>query len=141
MNYRIFEEEMAIKGYLVSLLVRQSMIDGEISIGERSYLLHALKTLTLEEKDIQSIIESPTEYSIDPPIDENKRMTILYHLLFMMKANRSLDFRKEELCYNIGFELGFRHEMIRDLIGVIKEYKTQDMPPMAMLNRIKPYLN
>lgn len=141
MNYRIFEEEMAIKGYLVSLLVRQATIDGEITYSEKSYLLHALETLQLEEKDIQSIIKSPVEYSIDPPIDENKRMTILYHLLFMMKANHSIDFRTEELCYNIGFELGFRHEMVRDLIGVIKEYKKAEMPPMAMLNRIKPYLN
>ena len=141
MNYRIFEEEMAIKGYLVSLLVRQSIDDGKINLGERAYLLNALKTLKLEEKDILSIIKSPLDYSIDPPIEENKRMTILYHLLFMMKASKTLDFKKEELCYNIGFELGFRHEMVRDLIGVIKEYKRSEMPQMAMLDRIKPYLN
>ena len=141
MNYRISEEEKSIKGYLVSLLVRQAMVDGKIGVGERSYLLHALKTIKLEAKDIKSIIASPLDYSIDPPLEENKRMTILYHMLFMMKANRSLDFKKEELCYNIGFELGFRHEMIRDLINVIIEHRRTEMPPMAMLDKIKPYLN
>lgn len=141
MNYRIFEEEKAIKGYLVSLLVRQAMIDGKIGIGERSYLVHALKTIKIDAKDIQLIVQSPMNYSIDPPVEENKRMTILYHLLFMMKANWSLDFKKEELCYNVGFELGFRHEMIRDLISVIQEFKKTEIPAMAMLDRIKPYLN
>lgn len=132
---------MALKGYLVSVLVRQAMEDGKIGINERSYLKYALKTIKLEEKDIQSIIDSPEQYTFHPPIEENKRMTILYHLLFMLRSNRKLDFRKEELCYNIGFELGFRHEMVRDLIEVIKEYKKREIPTLALLDKIKPYLN
>lgn len=141
MNFRIFEEEMALKGYLVAVLVRQAMDDGKIGTDERSYLKYALKTLKLEEKDIKAIIESPLDFSVHPPLEEDKRMTILYHLIFMLRSNRSIDFRKEELCYNIGFELGFRHEMIRDLISVIKEYKKTEIPPMALLDKIKPYLN
>jgi len=141
MDLRIFEEEMALKGYIVAVLVRQAMDEGKIGVAEKSYLSYALKTLQLEQKDIKSIIESPKDYSIHPPLEEDKRMIILYHLLFMLKTNKTIDFRKEELCYNIGFELGFRHEMIRDLISVIKEYKANDMPPMALLDKIKPYLN
>lgn len=141
MDFEIFEEEMALKGYIVSVLVRQAIDDGKIGKDERSYLKYALKTLKLEEKDIKSIIESPGEYSYQPPLEENKRMTILYHLLFMLRTNRTIDFRKEELCYNIGFELGFRHEMIRDLIEVIKIYKKDPIPPLAMLEKVKPYLN
>jgi len=141
MNFEIFEEEMALKGYLVSVLVRQAMDDGKIGKDERSYLKYALKTLKLEEKDIKSIIASPEDYTYHPPLEENKRMTILYHLLFMLRTNKAIDFRKEELCYNIGFELGFRHEMIRDLIEVIKLYKKEVIPPLAMLEQVKPYLN
>lgn len=141
MDFEIFEEEMALKGYLVSVLVRQAMDDGAISVEERSYLKYALKTIKLEEKDIKSIIESPMDYSTHPPLEENKRMTILYHLLFMMKSSRTIDFRKEELIHNIGFELGFRYEMIRNLISVVKDYKRKDLPPMALLEEIKPYLN
>lgn len=141
MNFRIFEEEMALKGYIVAVLVRQAMEDGQIGASEKGYLSYALKTLKLEQKDIKSIIASPMDYSLHPPLEEDKRMTILYHLLFMLKTNRTIDFRKEELCYNIGFELGFRHEMIRELISVVKEYKTKEMPAMALLDKIKPYLN
>lgn len=141
MDMGIFEEEMALKGFIVAVLVRQAMEDGKIGVAEKSYLSYALKTLQLEQNDIKAIIESPLDYSVHPPLEEDKRMIILYHLLFMLKTKKTIDFRKEELCYNIGFELGFRHEMIRDLICVIKEYKMNDLPPLALLDKIKPYLN
>lgn len=141
MDFGTFEEELAMKSYIVSLLVKQASADGDIAPEETSYLVFASEALGLEKTDIKPIIKTPESYSISPPPDEDKRLTILYYLLFMMRADHTVDSKEEELCYKVGFQMGFRQDMIGDLIGVMKQYLIEKMPPLAMLDKIKPFLN
>lgn len=141
MDFGTFEEELAMKSYIVSLLVKQASIDGDIADAETSYLLYASKALGLEKSEIKPIIQMPNSYNISPPPDEDKRLTILYYLLFMMKADSVIDSKEEELCYNVGFQMGFRQEMVTQLISVMKKYLNDEIPPLAMLDKVKQYLN
>lgn len=141
MDFGTFEEELAMKSYIISLLVKQATADSKIASEEKGYLNYASKALKLEESEVKQIIQSPDSFNISPPPDEDKRLTILYYLLFMMRADKNIDVKEEQLCYNIGFQMGFRQEMVSNLIGVMKEYLVEDIPPQAMLNKIKPYLN
>lgn len=141
MDFGTFEEELAMKSYIVSLLVKQAIADEKITYEEKSYLNYAAKSLHLEESEIQHIIKSPDSFNISPPPDEDKRLTILYYLLFMMRADSNVDIKEEELCFKIGFQMGFREEMVADLVNVMKEYLVEEIPPQAMLDKIKPYLN
>lgn len=141
MEFGTFEEELAMKSYIISLLVKQATSDGKIATEEKGYLNYASKALNLEEDEVKQIIQAPDSFNISPPPDEDKRLTILYYLLFMMRADKNIDVKEEQLCFNIGFQMGFRQEMVSNLIGVMKEYLVEDIPPQAMLNKIKPYLN
>jgi len=141
MNFGTFEEELAMKSYIVSMLVKQASSDGDIADAETSYLLFAASALGLDKMDIKPIIQTPESYSISPPPDEDKRLTILYYMLFMMRADKIIDAKEEKLCYKIGFQMGFRQDMITQLIDVMKEYLDANIPPTAMLDKIKPYLN
>jgi len=49
--------------------------------------------------------------------------------------------QEEDMCYRLGLRLGFRAEMVKNLIGVMKTYLKSNLPPDSMLNEIKPYLN
>ena len=141
MEFGTFEEELAMKSYIISLLVKQATADGKIASQEKGYLNYPSKALKLEEDEVKQIIQAPDSFNISPPPNEDKRLTILYYLLFMMRADKNIDVKEEQLCFNIGFQMGFRQEMVSNLIGVMKEYLVEDIPPQAMLNKIKPYLN
>lgn len=141
MDFGTFEEELAMKSYIVALLVKQALADGNIAEAETSYLHYASTTLQLDKDDLATIVKAPENFFISPPPDEDRRITILYYLLFMMKADNHVDQKEEELCYSIGFQLGFREEMIHQLIKVMKKYLIDQIPPMAIIEKIKPYLN
>jgi len=141
MDFGTFEEELAMKSYIVALLVKQAAADGNMAKEESSYLHYAANTLEVEEDELKHIISSPDSFYISPPPDEDKRLTILYYLLFMMKADNHIDEKEERLCFQVGFQMGFRQEMVTNLIGVMKTYLIQQIPPTAMIDKIKPYLN
>ena len=141
MEFGSQEDELALKHYIVSLLVKQAQSDGDFSNFEKKYLVYAARSLRLSDKEVAAIRHAPENYTIAPPPDESMRMTILYYLLFMMKADQKVDVKEEVLCYQIGFQMGFRKEMVSDLIQLMKQYLREDLPPNGMLEKIRPYLN
>lgn len=141
MNFGTYDEQQAMKRYIISLLVKQALSDDDFSIIEKKYLLHAAKALQLTDAEIAAIRHDPESYTISPPPDESKRMTIFYYLLFMMRADQKVTKEEEQLCHQIGFKLGFREDMISNLIKLMQEYIVEDLPPNAMVDKIKPYLN
>ncbi len=141
MHFGSKEEERAMKNYIVSLLIKQAQSDGSFTNFEKKYLVHAARSLCLSDNEVAAIRHAPEDYLIAPPPDESKRMTILYYLLFMMRADQKVDVEEEVLCYQVGFQMGFRQEMITDLIRLMKQYLLEDIPPNEMLEKIKPYLN
>jgi len=141
MNFGTYDEQQAMKRYIISLLVKQALSDNDFSNIEKKYLAYAARSLQLSDVEVAAIRKSPDSYNISPPPDESKRMTIFYYLLFMMRADQKVTEEEEQLCYQIGFKLGFRQDLVGNLIKLMKEYLVEDMPPNAMLERIKPYLN
>lgn len=141
MHFGSLEEEQAMKSYIISLLVKQAQTDGDFTNLEKKYLAYAANSLHLSETEVAAIRRAPENYTIAPPPDESKRMTILYYLLFMMKADQKVELEEEVLCYQVGFQMGFRQEMISDLIQLMKQYIMEDIPPNGMLEKVKPYLN
>ena len=135
------QEELAMKRYIISLLVRQAESDGEFNNIEKKYLVYAAKSLKMTNQEVATIRRAPEEYDIAPPPSEGKRMTILYYLLFMMRADQQVNQEEETLCYKIGFQMGFREEMVSNLISLMKEYIREDLPPEGMIERIRPFLN
>lgn len=141
MKFGSEQELTSYKKYIISLLVKQAQSDDDFSIVEKKYLKYAGSQMNLSDKDLAAIRLNPDAFIIAPPHDEAKRVTILYYLLFMMRADQKITAEEERLCFKIGLRLGFREEMVRNLIDVMKEYLHQQIPPESMLNKIKPYLN
>lgn len=85
----------------------------------------------LKEENIQLIL----------PADEQERMTIMYYLIFLMKADHEINDSEEEAIKHFGLKLGFREELMNDFIHLAKKYLGQNIPPSEMLEKIKKYLN
>lgn len=141
MDFGTHQDEMAMKCYIISLLVKQAQADKEFSAVEKKYLAYAGHSLGLTDAEIAAVRLAPEKYTIAPPPDESRRMTMLYFLLFMMRADGQVEPQEEKFCHYIGFRLGFRGEMVSNLIGLMKEFLKNDLPPGAMLEKIRPYLN
>jgi uncharacterized membrane protein YebE (DUF533 family) len=141
MNFGSPEEELAMKRYIVSLLVRQAQTDEHFTNLEKKYLAFASHKLGLSDREVAAIRLQPERYDIAPLPGEEKRMTIFYYLLFMARADGTIEEAEEQFCYHMGFQLGFREEMISSLIDLMKQSLNEKLAPEAMLERIKPYLN
>ncbi len=141
MNFGSPEELLSYKKYIISLLVQHAMADEHFSFMEGKFLEYAGKQLQLSHQEIREVQKNPTAYEIAPPPDEQKRVTILYYALFMMRADGKITPEEEDTCHKLGLRLGFRAEMVVNLIKLMKEYLLEELPPLAMVDEIRPYLN
>jgi len=81
------------------------------------------------------------DYPLDPPSDEAQRMQILYFLLFQMKIDHKVTDKEVAIIQKFGFILGFREQLVEDLIGVIKQHTNTLVPPDALIDVIRNYQN
>jgi len=135
------EHEHRLKQFIISLIVQEAQSDNDFSIIEKRYLNYAAKTLGLSEEEVATIRLNPNEFEMPPPPNEQERMNVLYFLLFMMRADGQVKKAEEDLCHHIGFRLGFRREMISDLINVMRACLDKEIPSDAMLESVRSYLN
>lgn len=126
---------------MIYMLLRLMAADGQRDRTEYIYILKVAGEMGMTMEDITSL--TPDDLIIhDLPADEKERMIILYYLLFMMDTDGDISSDEENLVRNLGSHLGFRIDMVSDLIQVIKSYEnTADMPSEALLDKIKTYLN
>ena len=99
------------------------------------------ESIGLDMFTVKEVLENPSNYRLESPPDEQERMTILYYLLFMMCVDGKIEPQEEKLIHEAGFRLGFNELLTADLIKVMKKYLTKDIPPEAMLEQIRKYLN
>ncbi len=141
MEFGAPEHELQLKQYIISLLVLQAQSDKDFSVVEKKYLAHVSKNFGLSDAEVAAIRLNPEAYETKPPANEQERMNVLYYLLFMMRADKTIHTEEEAICYHVGFKLGFRPELVSDLVNVMRDCLDREIPPDAMVDRVKTYLN
>jgi len=126
---------------IVALLVEMARSDAFSAPIEDQYILNISLALGVDRRIVEDIQQHPDKYSFDPPPTEQERMTILYYLLFTMRVDGEIKQNEENYLHDIGLRLGVNPALTEDLIRVMKSYVDQDIPPIAMLDQIKKYLN
>ncbi len=137
----IFATPDGLKRAIIALLVRLSTADGKFDPREGAYILEIASQLGLEEETVVEIAGNPSTYKLKPPADEQSRMTILYYLLFLMDVDGEITQEEVDLMQIMGFRLGIRTELTRDLITILKAHSQQGVAPHKMLEKVKAYLN
>lgn len=141
MDFGTPDHELALKKYIIAMIVQEAQADAHFSTLEKRYLSFVAKDLGISEAEVAAIRLNPGNYEIAPPQNEQERMNVLYFLLFMLRSDKEISKEEEALCHHIGFRLGFRRELISDLINVMRDCLDKEIPPHAMVDRIKTYLN
>ena len=95
----------------------------------------------LSEADVVEIDRHPERLTFSLPETEPDRMTVLYDLLFLMKIDGNVAEEEKELVRELGVRLGFRINMIEEFIETMTEYIGREVPPNALLDIIRKYMN
>jgi uncharacterized tellurite resistance protein B-like protein len=136
-----YDDEMERRKSVLAYLIRMIAADGKVERVERKFVLSVGRELEISPEELDAIEAHPENYEINPPPEEQERMTILYYLLFTMAVDGEIHQDEETLCYKLGLKLGFREGMTRDMINVMKRFLNKKLPKDALLKEIKKYMN
>jgi uncharacterized tellurite resistance protein B-like protein len=135
------ETNSHLKKSIIAMLLRLQNADADRNIREFAYIHKVASHLGLSADEVVDIETNLKEYPLKPPSDEKERMTILYYLLFLMDIDGNVSREEEDLVKEFGLRLGFREGLTSELINEIKSYATTRIPPDALLEHIRKYLN
>lgn len=126
---------------VISMLLRMMEADGHTDRTEYLYILKVAYEMGMTQGDIAALTPEDLNRKGKMPESERDRMTILYYLLFMMDMDGIITPEEESLIREFGYILGFRIDLVADLIRVIKNHHTGGSPTDEMLDTIRTYLN
>ena len=134
------QEEIDIQETTLYLLIKQAKLDNRLEEIEIIYIQAVAESYDIDIKRVMEL-ENPDNFNFKLPAAENKRMAILYHLLFLSKKDKHIDETEIHFIQKMGFHLGVREEVILQLIEVMQAHIGAVVPPEALLTVFKPYLN
>lgn len=126
---------------LIRLLLQLSASDQNISSEEQSFIARVASNFNIQSEEFDQIVTSPLDKKLELPQKEEERMSILYYLLFLMKADQEISEQEILIIRKIAFRLGFQIAMVDEMIQVMQKYKKHKIAPEKLLNTIKKYMN
>ena len=126
---------------VIYMLLRLMAADGRQDRREYLYFIKVMYEMGMTMEDLAAMTKAPLPKEDKLPSDERERMVILYFLLFMMESDGVVAEEEVRLVKDLGHQLGFRIELVSDLIQVIKTYDHISSPSEALLDKIRTYLN
>ena len=135
------ENDQQLRQSIVALLYKMSAVDKEVSAEELSYIVKVGSHIGVDREEVGAIILNHDTFDIQPPKNEKDRMTILYYLLFLMKADSKIDDQEVNLIREFAFKLGFRSNMTDELINTVIDNLSTNISPEILLETIRKYNN
>ena len=126
--------------HILTLLMLAEADDRD-HVNELRFINNVAGRIGLSELDVQEIDKHPERLTFSLPESEADRMTVLYDLLFLMTIDGNVAEEEKELVRELGVRLGFRISMVEEFIQTITEYVRQPVPPNALLDIIRKYMN
>lgn len=137
----ITQTSVETKKAIIALLFKLMAVDHEEDMKELAFILHIGDRLGLTDDDLKEVSFDVDKYKLQVPSNEKDRITILYYCLFLIKADGEVRPEEEEFIGLFGMRLGFRPEMISDLVKVLKQHLNESVPPEELFGKIKTYFN
>lgn len=111
------------------------------TIHEKRYLQFVQDKLGLRNEEVEEVKQNLQEYVLMPPAQERDRVMILYYLLFTLSSDSVVHEKEEAFLMKCSLQLGFRPDMIDNMLEILKKNIGQELPENALINEMKPFLN
>lgn len=101
----------------MSLLVQLSLIDGSLSDTEQELIYSIGKSNNMTDEDIEKILHEHLRYSRHELPDmsnltEDDKITCLYNIIQLMKADKEVHLSEIRFCEKIADKLGFKKKVV-----------------------------
>ncbi|MCB0481971.1 MAG: TerB family tellurite resistance protein [Flavobacteriales bacterium] len=130
-----------IRKTILKMLYDLAFADGHFHPSELDYLKNVIRELGLEEGEIEKLKWDEFAFKFELPKEENERIKILYHLLFLSKTDDEVNDSEVEYIRSICLKLGLREDLVLDLTDVVKAHIGKYLHPDKLLDIIKKYYN
>ena len=131
-----FEHQyLSFKKNHIKNLLALARADGEIHPKEEKLLFRIGRKYGLKDRQIQSIIESNEEHTLNIPDNHNDRMNLIYDLLLMIHADNKVVKNEVKFVEDAVHKLGLKKEMVTWLLDVFEKKGTP--PPPGDWDEIK----
>ena len=91
-------------------IVRVALSDGIVTDEEKAFLNRTAINLEIEDEEVEKIMANPSNYPINPPATEKRRLERLYDLTRMVYADHIADESEIQLLNRLTIGLGFTTE-------------------------------
>ncbi len=133
--------DRSTKESYIAVLLMLAEADNRDHVNEIRFIEHVAVRLGLDKSDVERIDQHPEHLVFVLPKDEQERMNLLYHLLFLMKIDGAVGESEIKLCHEIGLRLGFNYQMVDELINIMSQHIGKPIPQNLLLDIIRKYMN
>ena len=104
----------------LKLLVNLARMDGELAIIERNYIINIGKGHGFPESSVETLFYDSHETILAEDLTPKQRFNYLFNLVQLMKIDERLYQEEIKFCANIATRLGYRSEVMVDLLLKVK---------------------
>jgi uncharacterized tellurite resistance protein B-like protein len=110
-------------------IVQIAQADGTITDEEQKFLDRMAINLEIEDEEYQKILSNSSNYNVNPPANEERRLERLFDLTRIIYADHIADDNEKELLNRLVIGLGFTensNEVVTKALNFVSEGKDED---------------
>lgn len=105
---------------LIRALLHLAQADGNVSGSELALVYKIAIEKNLPMFEVEQLIRNPPQEQEElNELSKDERFEYIYTIILMMKMDAKLDPREEALCSSYAQSLGYKQEVIPELLGLI----------------------
>jgi uncharacterized tellurite resistance protein B-like protein len=140
--FKIFEseEKKAVKSHLRQM-VGLANADGHFHTEEIKFILKVAKKNDIPRKEVDEIIENPSNIELHIPEDPSERFEQLFDLVNLMIKDGQVTDAELDFCQEIAAKLGYRKVIVGILVEKIERGIEQGMTRKKIKKECAPFIN
>jgi len=102
-------------------LIEIAAADGGLGIEEQRLLNYAAQRNNILLSELQEMQRNLAEVRFQVPASDREKFHQMYDLVHMMSVDKNIHAEEQRLCEIFAIKFGFRKEIIREMIDLIRE--------------------
>jgi uncharacterized tellurite resistance protein B-like protein len=102
-------------------LIEIAAADGGLGIEEQRLLNYAAQRNSISSSELQEMQRSVADIRFQVPGSDREKFNQLYDLVHMMSVDKNIHVEEQRLCEIFAIKFGFRKEIVREMIDLIRQ--------------------
>ena len=127
---------------LIHTLLHLAQVDGNVSGSELALIYKIAVAKGVPMFEVEQMIQNPPSQSVDlNDLSNDDRFEYMYNIVLIIKMDGKLDEKEFDMCHKYALALGYHHEVVPELMNLIKSDFDLSKNKLALQQKIQKYLN